>query len=37
MNAAELLYASNRNLELDPTNIGDGDAITILRSMDTGT
>ena len=25
-----LLYASNRNLTVDPTNIGDGDAITIL-------
>jgi 6-phosphogluconolactonase (cycloisomerase 2 family) len=27
-----LLYASNRNLSLDPMNIGDGDAITILRT-----
>jgi len=25
-----LLYASNRNLTVDPTNIGDGDTITIL-------
>lgn len=27
-----LLYASNRNLALDPANIGDGDTITILST-----
>jgi len=27
-----LLYASNRNTALDPANIGDGDAITILST-----
>jgi len=27
-----LLYASNRNLTVDPTNIGDGDTITILST-----
>ena len=29
---APLLYASNRNLAIDPKNIGDGDSITILRT-----
>jgi len=29
---APLLYASNRNLALDPKSIGDGDSITILRT-----
>ena len=32
---APLLYASNRNLTLDPQNIGDGDTITVLRMMPT--
>ena len=27
-----LLYASNRNITVDPTNIGDGDTITILST-----
>ena len=27
-----LLYASNRNLALDPANIGDGDTTTILST-----
>jgi hypothetical protein len=30
-----LLYASNRNLTVDPTNIGDGDTITILCTTPT--
>ena len=30
-----LLYASNRNVALDPTNIGDGDTITVLRTVPT--
>ena len=29
---ASLLYASNRNLALDPKDIGDGDAITVLST-----
>ena len=30
-----LLYASNRNVALDPKNIGEGDAITILSTVPT--
>ena len=30
-----LLYASNRNVALDPANIGDGDTITILSTTPT--
>src|SRR5258706_1366798 len=30
-----LLYASNRNLTLDPANIGDGDTITVLSTTPT--
>ena len=34
-NPTSLLYASNRNVALDPKNIGDGDAITILSTEPT--